>query len=241
MATKPGRGNGCKERATGHNSRGSGHVDTGLPVQPLDAQGSERGAVIRSDTGERPACSPLRDADGGSASRSGWQDNFSAVFGDCRRLRISSLGDGRHGNGSQEGRIQDTRSAQPPQLPDVPYRYWEPLEEADSETASAGVCNGDAVLEAENNSQFLSKLRTKALVKLDEILSLPLPRSGDADHVRMASIQKDAANQIVTASLKADENCFRRRNNDALARLTATVAAELAKRTPLTIDNMVAQ
>jgi hypothetical protein len=90
----------------------------------------------------------------------------------------------------------------------------------------------------------LAKLRTKALIKLDEILSLPLPSQDEGDFMRMVSAQKDAATNIVSASLKADENCFRRRNNDALARLYATVENELAKVgqiIPITLDNVVAQ
>ena len=84
---------------------------------------------------------------------------------------------------------------------------------------------------------MLGRLRTKALKRLDEILDMPLPRDDDDDYARVASIIKDAANNIITSSLKADENCFRRRRTDALDRLYAAVTADLAKHAPLVIES----
>ena len=63
---------------------------------------------------------------------------------------------------------------------------------------------------------------------------MPLPEKDDADYARMASIQKDAAGNILTASLKADENCFRQRQTDALSRLYDAV--EAAERATAAID-----
>lgn len=76
-------------------------------------------------------------------------------------------------------------------------------------------------------------MRVKALRTLGETLDVPTPIGSDADYVRVLSIKKDAAVNIISASLKADENCFRQRQTDALARLYDAVEAEKARHAPM--------
>lgn len=231
MATKFGKRGGRKELGAGHDSSRDSAVDTGLPVFPLDAQGSERGAPIRHDAGERELNSSMRDDAGGSATRGERENSFAAVFGNRGRLCLSGLGNWSDGERSEEKGLCDTGAAEFAELPNVSDRYREPLEEADTEAASDGVRGGDAVLDAENNYRYLASLRTKALRVLGETLDVRTPHEDDADYARVLAIKKDAAINIVSASLKADENCFRQRHNDALSRLYAAVKAE----TPVTL------
>jgi hypothetical protein len=102
----------------------------------------------------------------------------------------------------------------------------------------------DPTAAADSNHQKLAKLRAKALDVLGETMDVPTPAVDDDDYARVLSIKKDAAVNVVTASLKADENCFRQRRNDTLDRLfvnmTRLLEARRAKEAP-TIDNMVPQ
>lgn len=240
MAIKSKPGQGREKLGAGSDSDGSSAVDTGLPILLPDAQGSERSAIVRPDSGESGFDTSLRDAVGRSSARSGGQDSFTAVFGNRRGLCAGSVGDGRNSGRIEESRVQNSRPAQPAQLADVSDRYFEPIEETTAETSGDGLCHGDAVLEAENNYQYLAKLRVKALRVLGETLDVPTPDEDDDDYARVLSIKKDAAINVVTASLKADENCFRQRRNDALDRLYAAVEGALATASApaLTIENM---
>lgn len=86
-------------------------------------------------------------------------------------------------------------------------------------------------------------LRTKALKVLGQTLDVRVPDEDDADYARILSIKKDAAINVVSASLKADENCFRRRGGDVLEKLFITMQAEMERRNTaaLTVDNMIPQ
>lgn len=63
-------------------------------------------------------------------------------------------------------------------------------------------------------------------------MDVPTPSPDDDDYARVLSIKKDAAVNIVNASLKADENCFRMRHNDVLDKLYA----EILEKKPLLIQ-----
>ncbi len=246
MAIKTHGGRGRKELATGHGSDGGGVVDTGLPLLPPDPQGGQWRAPIRYDAAEQPTDPSVRDDARGSPARGEWQDSFKTMFGDRRGLRAGGVGHRADSERVEESSIRNFGPVELAQLPDVPDRYLEPLEETDSETADDGFRDGDGILDPENNYKFLARLRAKALKKIDEILDLPIPARSDINaHIRMASIQKDAANGIIGNSLKADENCFRQRHTDALDRLYAAVEADMARKQngqltqPLVIDQPV--
>ena len=56
-----------------------------------------------------------------------------------------------------------------------------------------------------------------------------------SDHMKQLSIKKDAAMGIIGAGLKADENRFRRRQNDVIAKLFTLVQQD--KKLGPVIDN----
>ena len=96
------------------------------------------------------------------------------------------------------------------QPPPVPDRYGtKPMPIEDE--APIGVL--DASLELEN-------LTTKALKKLDEILSEPT----DFDSIRMVNAQITAAGQILNTQSKVDDSRLRRRKLDTLPKLLEIIA-----------------
>ena len=56
-----------------------------------------------------------------------------------------------------------------------------------------------------------------------DILSIPNLPSSHSDYFKLLAIKKDLAVSAVAAGLKADENRFRRRQNDVIARLFEVV------------------
>ncbi len=99
--------------------------------------------------------------------------------------------------------------------PDVPDRYGnKPLPVLDGDDSGpVGVL--DASLELEN-------LTTKALKKLDEILSEPT----DFDSIRMVNAQITAAGQILNTQSKVDDSRLRRRKLDTLPKLLEIIAMQ---------------
>lgn len=57
-----------------------------------------------------------------------------------------------------------------------------------------------------------------------------------ADHMKMLSIRKDCAASIINSGLKADENRFRRKQNDVLQRLFDVVKKDKKLPAPVTIE-----
>ena len=50
-------------------------------------------------------------------------------------------------------------------------------------------------------------------------MDIPIPDPSDENYVKVISARKDAAISLVGMGLKADENRFKKRNNDVLAKL----------------------
>lgn len=235
MATGSGKRQGRKKLVDGHGSNGSGDVDTGLPIQPPDTQGSQRSAAVRDDGGKQLQHPPVRDDAGGSAARSDWQDSAWALFGNRRGLRTSSVGDRRNSSGSQEESLRRAKTVELTQLPHVPDRYIEPAEEAIAEIADDGLRDRDE-LRLEQDHALLTRVASKSLKVMEDVLDIPTPPSSDPNYVRIVSIKKDVAVSGVTARLKADENAFRKRQSDALAELYEQVGNAIGRRPGTLID-----
>lgn len=93
-------------------------------------------------------------------------------------------------------------------------------------TADDGIRDRNAILEVATSN--LDNLVAKALAKLDEILGIPLPAMSHDNFIRIMTSQKDAAVSVVNSGLKADENRFRKRENDVLEKLYQQMQAEKA-------------
>lgn len=81
-------------------------------------------------------------------------------------------------------------------------------------------------------------MASEGLKVLREVLKIPTPQPSDPNYIRIVGIKKDAAISGVTARLKADENAFRKRKDDALADLYEQVSARLGKPLGRVIENV---
>lgn len=80
-----------------------------------------------------------------------------------------------------------------------------------------------------HNADTLSRVVSKALEQIEEILDMEIPElgtPGGADRMRLLAIKKDASAAIINAGLKADENRFRRENKDIIEKLFDKVKKE---------------
>lgn len=57
-------------------------------------------------------------------------------------------------------------------------------------------------------------------------MDIPTPDAMDENYTKIVSIKKDAAVSAITAGLKADENRFRKRNSDVLAKMFLAIKGE---------------
>jgi hypothetical protein len=120
----------------------------------------------------------------------------------------------------------------PSELVGVPNGYWKTLGEADPGTPEARVRNEIAL---QDNGEALGRLVTRSLEVAEETLDLD---PGDYDdpeiQMKVMSMRKDMAQSIINAGLKADENRFRRKNEDVILNLLARIEAD---KKVLTIEN----
>lgn len=226
MAVRFSNRDGRKKFSAKRNSNRGSSKHSRLPLQPAYGQRSHGDPDLQHAIDACLRAAPVSDDAGGSPAEEGWEDKFKSMFGDGGRLRIGSNRHGQNSDGIGESRVQTIKEDQPAQFTDVSDRYWDEVEETDTGAAEARIFNRDEVLEAENNHAVLSRLRTKSLLVIEEVLDTPLPPTTDPNYARILSAKKDAAGSIVNASLKADENCFRQKQTDALKRLYDAVKAE---------------
>lgn len=89
------------------------------------------------------------------------------------------------------------------------------------------------LLEADPNK--LDHAVDLALTTALDILEMDYLPPSHSDYMKQMTIKKDTAISIISAGLKADENRFRRRQNDVIARLFDAVQRD-KKLIPTTID-----
>ena len=231
MANEFSRGFGLEKLDPRHDIDRRLPFNTKLSLQRSPQGGSEWDTAVRYDPEERKLDSSVRNDDGGSATRSGREDSDAALPRNSGGLRAGNQRNRRDRNPVQESRVQNTGGTQLAELPDVPHGYWEPSEEAATGASGDGVRNGDDVLATQADHDLLARVASKGLQVLEEVLNTPTPPQSDPNFARILSTKKDAAVSAVGARLKADENCFRHRQSNALDRLYAEMKAELAVRT----------
>ena len=235
MAGRPTRRDRREKFPDGRNSRGVRTLDTRLPVQPHNPEGSDRDTdlwIERCLAGEH---TPVPDDEGRSANRSGWEDTVKALHGDGGGLRAGSDGDRPDSNRGEAGRLPYFEGTQCPQLPDVSYRHWQSVEEATALIASDGVRDGDGVLNP--HAEHLDRLLGKALINDEEIFDMPLPPVGHAEFGRILAAKSATSTGIKTAVLKANENVFRRNNADTAKNLYALFKEAIRPESAMTLVN----
>jgi hypothetical protein len=106
----------------------------------------------------------------------------------------------------------------------VPEGYWKNLGEA---TTGAPETREIAQAALRDNGDLLAVIVTESLEAIREVIALD-PNDYDDAEIRMKviSMKSNAAQGMINAGLKSDENRFRRENKDLLSELFARIEAE---------------
>lgn len=217
MAIKSGGRQRRKELGHGDDSSGGSDVDTRLSVLSLDPQGSKWCTSLRGDGLNSALATPMRDAEGGSATSGEREDSYETVLRDRGRLRSGGKRDGGNNNRGEEEGLPSLESFELAELPDVPNGYRESFEETTTAVAVDGVRHGDDFLD-QNAGEF-NNIVGKAINKAHEILSMPLPHPSDDNFGKLLQAQQSLSVAVINSGLKADENRFRKKNSLALQSL----------------------
>lgn len=215
MATGSGRGRGRPKRGDGHDSNGSGVVDTGLPLQPSDAQRSGWDSRLWDNGLQQDECSPAGNGNGGSADGAQRDYQGRTHDGDSGGLCIGGERDGQDGQRSKTRSLSGVEILEHTELPHVPDGYWKSSEKAAARTPKTRLCDGDGVLVSDNGAA-LDRIVTLALHTLENVMLTDTPHPEDEAFGRILSAKKDAAVSVLNAGLKADENRFRKHKNNIL-------------------------
>lgn len=192
---------------------GNSDGNTGLSVQPSSAQGSDGGTDLQSGQGEREYPSVrTKSREGPSGERV--EDCGRTTPGECGDVSAGSCGNGAHSGEKPDGGILGIEGTVGAQLPDLPDGHWQAANYTIAPLAEVGVCNNSEVVDSPTTR--LNRLVGKGLRKLEQILDLE-PAPWDEDYIKILSMQKDAATNVVNLSIKADESRFRVQNETAIA------------------------
>lgn len=208
----------------GQSSGRGGAVNPGLPVQPLNPKGSDGDTYLWNEAINRVLGAPMRNDGRDGPPPSSWEDSGPTVSSNGGGLRAGHVSGGGNGKSSKERCLSGIEGIDTSELPDVPDGYWQPAEKAASGAPGDGVRNRSGVLEADGSD--LDQIVSTGLAVLREIMDIPTPDAMDENYTKIVSIKKDAAVSAITAGLKADENRFRKRNSDVLAKMFLAIKGE---------------
>jgi len=74
---------------------------------------------------------------------------------------------------------------------------------------------------------------------MEDVLDIDVPSEDDPNFARIVVAKKDAAGKILDANLKSDENCFRQKQSDALAKLYTLIQLELSVQPAIDVSAQV--
>jgi len=215
------RGQGRSELRAGHGDGRGGDVDPGLPLQPFDAEGSERSAAVWNDAINRALGASVRDDVDRCTSRGEWQDRDEGMPSVGGGLCAGDDGYGGYDNGGSKRSLSGLEEIEHAQLPDVSNRHWAAPEEATAGDTELRVRREFEVLEADPNK--LDKAVDLSLDTALDILEMEYLPTSHSDYMKQLTLKKDTAVALIGAGLKADENRFRRKQQDVIARLFEAV------------------
>ena len=224
MVTRPGEGQEWQSVQDERDLRGSGAVDTGLPVQPIHQEGSHGDSGVR-DHGEPVGTHPpMRDDDGGEGPGADRADHIiSASSSDSGGLRSGHDGNRIDGEGSYTAGIPSLKEIDSAKLPDVPDRYRNEAKETVADDTAAWLRDRDELPSGE-----LEELTEISLKVAKEILEKNL-KDDDDDYMSLLRAKAGLVQTIFTAQLRADEGRFRKRQADTLEKLLERMAFEERK------------
>ena len=219
MASGFGAGRGYGFDQLQRDSAGDSPIDPGLPLLASDPQAGRGDTHIRRNTRyvEKPAS--LRDGDGRSAVPDRRQDREQPGSRNSGRLRAGNERDGAGRGDGQATSLATPGALDRAKFPHVEDGHWRPFEQTASEAASARLGEGDDL-----PTDRLNRLASKALVKIDEILSIPLDPDSEA-YLTLLRVQSTSAQTALATQIRVDDQQFRQQQADRLPDLLARLVA----------------
>ncbi len=219
-----------EELGTGQGGDGCGPIDTGLSVQPLDQEGSERSPdLLRGESDELLVDalidSFMRSQDGRSSSPSRGENNNTTLHSDSGGLHSSSERNGSDSLGSKERILQSFEDSEFTQFANVPHGYREPTEETNPGVEPVGVRNELSVL-SDSPVEMFNRVYTKSLKVREEILDLPTPHYADETYIDILRLKESAAASTLNMGIKVDENRLRHKQTDVVSKLYEEIKRE---------------
>lgn len=222
MASETFEGRRRPKHSDGHNSCWCRTLDTGLPLLTPDEERGDRISDLRIDADTGAPCEPLRSDAGASPGGSGRQDCDGERASDSGGLCFSDDRDGEDGLRGEDERVSPLKALESSELPDVSDGHWRQALKAASTHSSAGLRDGDGVLD---KSAALEACTDKALEVAYELMHSD---NADEDVVRLNNMRANVAKTVIAAQLRVDENLLRRKQLDILPKIIAE--AEIQKR-----------
>lgn len=203
-------------------------VDPGLPVQPSDPEGSERGPDIRPNSEPLETRPPLR-SDGSNLPDRSERRNGRANANDGERGRLSARDDGgqRDGAGSERARIRPFKEIIDTELANVADRYRNAPQPAAPKTAVERIREGDEFFLADDLKDGMGE----GIAKLREVMSIPLPDPAvDQEGFNaVARIQIAAAQSLLGAGVKTQGQLLQARRQDLGPKILDLIAEQAQK------------
>lgn len=199
---------GREELEARRDSGRSSDVDSGLSVQPCDAQGGNGDTAIRSDRQDYAELAHVTYDDGRGSARVRREDIDDALVRDGGRLLSSRNWDGSDNLGRQTVFISRPEATLDAQQPDVQNRYRGQAEETTSGNTEVGLREGDELLKSEHASS-LERILPKALNTFREILDVQMTEGDIRMNQKFINIKRQAAKDVVDSVIKVNENLLK--------------------------------
>ena len=208
------------------SDRGRGGVgNTGLPVQPLNAQGSGGSADLRPDRTSVAPLPPLRNDD---AKRPADQDQRGAYSdadaGDSGGLRRGDVGLGADRQRRSADGLPATQKADDSEFRILAQRHRQEVSEAIADDSETWLRDGAGLL-----ADKLDKAGDLALDWNIEILSRETPQPGDDGYGAVVRAKGVAAQTTLTTTMRVNEMQFRRQALGKLPELLKRIKEEEGK------------
>jgi hypothetical protein len=205
------------------------HVGARLSVLAYHEEGSgwDSGVWLGQQPGVE-TLAPVRDdaVQGGGAALGGEHDRASAVHGNGGGLRGGDGGDGRYGEGRDDGLLSEDEDLDRPKFADVPDGYWKTSSQGIATLADERVRHGDALLH--------DKLEAALNLSFDrsiEILNIALDDPDLEIRNQTGRLIIAAAGTVMQMASKVGDQKLEKDRTDALTQLIKNIQEEQKRRT----------
>lgn len=217
--------NGREELDNGQDSNGGGSVDTGLPIQQHNQEGSLRDTDIQRLFGQ-PKHSPLHVSDQRGPSAGERQDNNETDVDNSGGLCAGSDGSRGHSNGVEEDSLQRAIENFTTELTDVQDGHRQEITETNTGTSEVRLCDGHDILNGMTPIEYLNQeMLPNALKTINEAMKKPWPHPDDEDYAQKARVKLTAAFEAASIQLKVDDHALRHKQTSILEELKTQMEA----------------